>query len=213
MTHTFTAPTVQVRVDHRSAVHLAAEAAREVARACGLPGALPDQAAVIASELATNLDKHANDGTLYVQPLPLGHGVEILAADRGPGMHDPERCLTDGYTTSGTLGVGLGAVKRMATHFQMRSADGTHAGTWACARLTAPGGQRPGWQGWVRSVCPPRGRRAAATPARSSTRTPPAPRSSWTVSATAGPPPRRPRRRCVPSTPTRTGRCRRCSPG
>ncbi|MGW5690400.1 SpoIIE family protein phosphatase [Streptomyces asiaticus] len=154
MTDTFTAPTVQVRVDHHSAVQLAAEAARGVARKCGLPGALPDQAAVIASELATNLDKHAGDGTLYVQPLPLGHGVEILAADRGPGMHDPERCLADGYTTSGTLGAGLGAVKRMATHFQMRSADGGHAGTWACARLTASGEQRPEWQG-VGAVCLP----------------------------------------------------------
>ncbi|WP_432044606.1 SpoIIE family protein phosphatase [Streptomyces asiaticus] len=154
MTDTFTAPTVQVRVDHHSAVRLAAEAARGVARECGLPGALPDQAAVIASELATNLDKHAGDGTLYVQPLPLGHGVEILAADRGPGMHDPERCLADGYTTSGTLGAGLGAVKRMATHFQMRSAGGGHAGTWACARLTASGEQRPEWQG-VGAVCLP----------------------------------------------------------
>ncbi|WPB91561.1 SpoIIE family protein phosphatase [Streptomyces malaysiensis] len=154
MIHTFTAPTAQVRVDHHSAVHLAAETAREVARECELPGALPDQAAVIASELATNLDKYASDGTLYVQPLPLGQGVEILAADRGPGMRDPERCLADGYTTAGTLGVGLGAVKRMATHFTIRSTGGADAGTWACARLTAPGEQRPEWQG-VGTVCLP----------------------------------------------------------
>ncbi|MBW8088116.1 SpoIIE family protein phosphatase [Streptomyces hygroscopicus] len=154
MSHPFTAPTAQVRVDHHSAVHLAAETAREVARGCELPGALPDQAAVIASELATNLNKHASDGTLYVQPLPLGHGVEILAADRGPGMQDPERCLADGYTTTGTLGVGLGAVSRMATHFTLRSADGPEPGTWVCARLAPPGERRPEWQG-VGSVCLP----------------------------------------------------------
>ncbi|MCO8308622.1 MULTISPECIES: SpoIIE family protein phosphatase [Streptomyces] len=154
MSHPFTAPTAQVRVDHHSAVHLAAETAREVARGCELPGALPDQAAVIASELATNLNKHASDGTLYVQPLPLGHGVEILAADRGPGMQDPERCLADGYTTTGTLGVGLGAVSRMATHFTLRSAEGPEPGTWVCARLAPPGERRPEWQG-VGSVCLP----------------------------------------------------------
>ncbi|MFC9220984.1 SpoIIE family protein phosphatase [Streptomyces hygroscopicus] len=154
MSHPFTAPTAQVRVDHHSAVHLAAETAREVARGCELPGALPDQAAVIASELATNLNKHASDGTVYVQPLPLGHGVEILAADRGPGMQDPERCLADGYTTTGTLGVGLGAVSRMATHFSLRSADGPEPGTWVCARLAPPGERRPEWQG-VGSVCLP----------------------------------------------------------
>ncbi|WNE98203.1 SpoIIE family protein phosphatase [Streptomyces luomodiensis] len=154
MTHPLTAPTTEVRVDHRSAVHLAAETARAVARECGLPGALPDQAALIASELATNLNKHAGDGTLYVQPLPLGHGVEIVAADRGPGMRDPERCPADGCTTAGTLGGGLGAVNRMATHFTIRSADGPGAGTWACARLTPPGERRQEWQG-VGTVCLP----------------------------------------------------------
>ncbi|MCP9208747.1 SpoIIE family protein phosphatase [Streptomyces sp. HD1123-B1] len=144
--------TATVRVDHHSAVHLAAATAREVARERGLPGALPDQAAVIASELASNLDKHASDGTLYIQPTPLGTGVEILAADRGPGMAELERCLADGYTTAGTLGVGLGAVSRLATHFTIRTGTGSGGGTWACARLTPPGEREAGLQD-VGSVC------------------------------------------------------------
>ncbi|WP_307821826.1 SpoIIE family protein phosphatase [Streptomyces coffeae] len=145
-------PTAAVRVDHHSAVQLAAVTARGVARDCGLPGALPDQAAVIASELASNLDKHASDGTLYIQPTPLGAGVEILAADRGPGMPELERCLTDGYTTAGTLGVGLGAVSRMATHFTIRTGTDAGGGTWACARLTPPGDRETALQD-VGSVC------------------------------------------------------------
>lgn len=154
MTRTTVTPTAQVRIDHHSAVHLAAETARRAARACGLPGALPDQAAVVASELATNLDKHASDGTLYIQPVPLGEGVEILAADRGPGMAELERCLADGYTTAGTLGVGLGAVTRLASHFVIRTDTraGAEVGTWACARLTPPGDRGTASQG-VGSVC------------------------------------------------------------
>ncbi|MER6216174.1 hypothetical protein [Streptomyces sp. NPDC001674] len=128
--------TRRVRIDHHSAVHDAAETARSLARECGLPGAMPDQAAVLASELAGNLDKHAVDGSLYLQPLPLGGGLEILAADRGPGMAELERCLTDGYTTKGTLGAGLGAVRRIATDLTISTRAGT--GTLICARLTLP---------------------------------------------------------------------------
>ncbi|MEE1927952.1 SpoIIE family protein phosphatase [Streptomyces sp. TRM 70351] len=129
--------TTSVRIDHESAVALAAATARKLARRCDLPGALPEQAAVIASELASNLHKHAVDGVLYVQPLPLGGGLEIMAADRGPGMPEPARCLTDGFSTTGSLGAGLGGVNRIATSFTLRTQAGT--GTLACARITLPG--------------------------------------------------------------------------
>ncbi|MEU2448650.1 SpoIIE family protein phosphatase [Streptomyces sp. NPDC012765] len=133
----FAAPTAYIRIDHYSAVHLAAETARTAAKACGLSGALPDRAAVVASELASNVVKHATDGALYIQPLPLGGGLEILAADHGPGMPQLQRCLTDGYSTTSTLGAGLGAVKRIATSFAIETHPGT--GTLACARLALPG--------------------------------------------------------------------------
>ncbi|WP_030409937.1 SpoIIE family protein phosphatase [Streptomyces sp. NRRL S-1448] len=127
-------PTACVPIDHYSAVHVAAETARALARDGALPAPLPDQAAVLASELGSNLAKHAVNGALYVQRTPLGDGIEILAADRGPGMPEVGRCLADGYTTTDTLGAGLGAVGRIATTFTIRSAPAD--GTFACARLT-----------------------------------------------------------------------------
>lgn len=129
-------PTSQVYIDHYSAVHLAATRAREIAVRCGLRGSLPDQAGALASELAGNLDKHATGGVVYLQPLPHQAGMEILAADGGPGMADLDRCLADGYTTTGTLGTGLGAVQRIADTFLIRSRPGE--GTLTSARLTAP---------------------------------------------------------------------------
>ncbi|MFW6723220.1 SpoIIE family protein phosphatase [Streptomyces sp. MAR4 CNY-716] len=143
MTPTQAAPTAQLRMDHSSAVQLAATTARDLAHLCRLPGFLPDQAAVLASELASNLVKHAKDGALYLQPQPTGSGLEILAADRGPGMAELTRCLTDGYSTTRSLGAGLGAVRRIASDFAIRSASGW--GTIAYAGLAPPG--RPDQRG------------------------------------------------------------------
>ncbi|EST39719.1 hypothetical protein N566_00275 [Streptomycetaceae bacterium MP113-05] len=134
-------PTVEVHIDHYSAVHLAATRARETAVQCGLAGSLPDRAGAVASELASNLGKHAMDGVLYLQPAPGGAGLEILAADRGPGMADLQRCLADGYTTTGTLGTGLGAVQRIAGELVVRTQPGE--GTVAAARISPPGTVRP----------------------------------------------------------------------
>ncbi|MET9802731.1 SpoIIE family protein phosphatase [Streptomyces sp. NPDC006368] len=133
--------TTHIRVDHYSAVQLAASAARRTALAAGLTGPLPDRAAVLASELASNVARYALHGSLYVQPLPLRRGVEVLAVDRGPGMADAEQCLTDGYTTGGSLGSGLGAVRRIADQFAIRTKEGT--GTLVCARLGEPGDTSP----------------------------------------------------------------------
>lgn len=135
-------PTVQIPVDHHSAVQVAADRARTLARECGLPGALPDHAAVLASELATNIDKHARDGAIYLQPSPRGDGLDVVAVDRGPGIADIPLSFTDGYTTTRTLGAGLGTVLRTATDFTLRSEPGR--GTLAHAWLTdTPGHQHP----------------------------------------------------------------------
>ncbi|MFG2205858.1 SpoIIE family protein phosphatase [Streptomyces sp. NPDC048638] len=128
--------TALVPIDHYSAVQLAADTAKSAAKRCPLPGSMPDQAAVVASELASNLANHAVQGALYIHQLALGTGIEIVAVDRGPGIRDVQECLADGYTTNGTLGAGLGAVMRIATAFTIRSQPGH--GTVAGARLAVP---------------------------------------------------------------------------
>ena len=45
------------------------------------------------------------------------------------------RCLTDGYSTAGTPGTGLGAVRRLANEFDIYSAPGE--GTIVMARFGA----------------------------------------------------------------------------
>jgi hypothetical protein len=72
---------------------------------------------------------------LLIQRLDLATGatVEMLSIDRGPGMADVQACLTDGYSTGGTPGHGLGAVRRLSTDFDIFS---TPAGTVILSRVT-----------------------------------------------------------------------------
>jgi anti-sigma regulatory factor (Ser/Thr protein kinase) len=96
---------------------------------------------VIVTELASNLSKYAKDGRILLQVLrrPEGACLEVLAVDSGPGIADIERSLRDGYSTSGTPGTGLGAVRRMATEFDVYSVPG--AGTVVLARVGAKCGE------------------------------------------------------------------------
>ena len=88
---------------------------------------------VIVTEAANNLVHHAKGGVLVVQPIRGRVGVDVIAIDRGPGMADPERCMRDGYSTAGTQGQGLGAIRRQADEFDLDSKVG--AGTVVVARV------------------------------------------------------------------------------
>jgi hypothetical protein len=101
--------------------------------------------AIVATEAATNLSKHARGGVIILQGLQedgAQGGLDILALDQGPGMPDVERCLADGYSTAGSPGAGLGAMARLSATFDIHSLPGT--GTAVLARLwSAPLAGRP----------------------------------------------------------------------
>lgn len=109
----------------------------------GLDDARRASAELVATELATNLLKHAGGGRLLVEPRPDGRtaGVQLLAVDHGPGIVDVTAALRDGYTTTGSLGTGLGACQRTADVFELYSRPGR--GTVALAQLN-PDGQPDG---------------------------------------------------------------------
>lgn len=74
---------------------------------------------IIVTELATNIILHARAGQLLVRRLEDPIGIEILAVDRGPGMTNVSECLRDGFSTAGTAGNGLGAIRRLAQVFDL----------------------------------------------------------------------------------------------
>ena len=115
-----------------------AEARRKVTVLAGRAGLDETQAgtcAVIASEMGTNLVKHAKEGERFLRTVAHGsmQGIEIVALDRGPGMANVGRALRDGHSTAGSSGTGLGAIVRMATEFDIYSLPGR--GTGLVARI------------------------------------------------------------------------------
>ena len=84
-----------------------------LAEALGFDETRQGTAALIVTEAASNLIKHAGAGELIVQGMdygPAGVSLEILALDSGRGMSDVGRCVADGYSTAGSPGTGLGAI-------------------------------------------------------------------------------------------------------
>lgn len=106
-----------------------------LAAALGFDDTARGKVGIIVTEAATNLVRHARDGTLLCLPFVDGAdcALDVLAVDRGPGMRDPDRCLVDGFSTGGTAGQGLGAIHRLSHEFDVDSHIGR--GTVVAARL------------------------------------------------------------------------------
>lgn len=80
--------------------------------------------AIVVTELATNIARHGRGGQLFVRRVDNGTGIEIIAVDKGPGIGDIDRAVRDGFSTTGTPGKGLGAVRRMSETFDIYSQPG-----------------------------------------------------------------------------------------
>jgi len=82
--------------------------------------------ALVVTELATNLVRHASDGLLLIGIYAQGQvaTIEVISIDRGPGMSDIDRSVADGVSTGGTAGNGLGAVHRTSGQFLIFSKIG-----------------------------------------------------------------------------------------
>jgi anti-sigma regulatory factor (Ser/Thr protein kinase) len=112
-----------VEVSDASQVAEARRRASGAAEFSGFDTVRTGQVALAATELATNLIKHGNGGRLLVNA-DHDDRLELLALDRGRGIADLAACMADGYSTAGTRGAGLGAVRRLAQEFEVASWPG-----------------------------------------------------------------------------------------
>lgn len=89
----------------------------------------PSDLTVIASaisELARNIFSYAGTGEIRVGLIERNgrRGVAIVAHDEGPGIRDVDLALQDGYSTSGSLGLGLPGVRRLVDEFEINTQVG-----------------------------------------------------------------------------------------
>jgi len=79
--------------------------------------------ATAISELARNILRYAKRGEMTLGILQNNgrDGLVVVAADKGPGIADVTRALELGYSTSGSLGLGLPGVRRLMDDFEIVS--------------------------------------------------------------------------------------------
>ncbi len=117
---------VLIQVDDRSQVGEARRAAVQMAESLAFEETQAGKVALAVTEAATNIVKHAGTGKVLLAPLVRGAcvGMEILVLDRGPGIANLSASLRDGYSTSGSMGAGLGALSRLSPRFDVYSQPG-----------------------------------------------------------------------------------------
>lgn len=111
---------------------------------------------IVVTEAANNLVQHAKRGILLLRAIesPLSVGIEILALDQGPGMHNIDECLRDGFSTAGTSGNGLGAIHRLSGLLDIYSIQ--NQGTALLAHLWPESAKRPQAALSIGAVCLPK---------------------------------------------------------
>jgi serine/threonine-protein kinase RsbT len=82
--------------------------------------------ATAISELARNIISYAGEGIIAMNVIydSRREGLLIVASDEGPGISDIPRALRDGFSTSGSLGIGLPGVRRLMDEFAIESQPG-----------------------------------------------------------------------------------------
>ena len=97
-----------------------AEDLRMNAEVCG-------EIALATTEIATNVIKHAGKGHILLQRIGSNGdlGLRVMGVDQGPGIADIPRALSDGHSTAGSLGKGLGVIQRMSSSFDIYSVPGS----------------------------------------------------------------------------------------
>jgi anti-sigma regulatory factor (Ser/Thr protein kinase) len=112
--------TQPIPIYDEASVSTARQQVREAGQRLNLARTVVESVALIASEITHNQLSHARHGYFAVKPVERRgvKGLEVMAADIGPGIKMPRLAIQGDISTAGSLGAGLGAVCRMADEVQ-----------------------------------------------------------------------------------------------
>ena len=148
-------PQASFAIAEASAIATVRRAGNALARRIGFDEVRTGQLAIVITEAATNIVKHAGHGEIVLRTLADGErcGVEVIAIDRGPGMSNVTLRMEDGNSTAGTYGVGMGAIRRLTQEFDIYSVEGQ--GTVLLMVLWDRAAPEPAGEWQVGAICLP----------------------------------------------------------
>ena len=117
-----------VPVTDESSVGAARRSALMAAQKLDFDEARSGELALLAVEASRNVLIHGGGGQVELTALRRDEqaAAHILAMDKGPGIKDLAQAMSDGFSTAGTMGGGMGAMKRIASRLEIFS---NHTGT------------------------------------------------------------------------------------
>ena len=121
-----TAGEIRVAINSDQDIVTARQKGRALATELGFSTGDATLIATAISELARNIVSYARRGeiTLKIVDGPVRQGILVIASDDGPGIPDIRQALRDGFSTSGSLGLGLPGVRRLMDEFEITSQPG-----------------------------------------------------------------------------------------
>ena len=114
---------IRVAINSDQDIVLARQKGRVMATELGFSTGDATLIATAISELARNIISYARKGQITLKILNglNRQGISVVATDDGPGIADIRQALRDGYSTSGSLGLGLPGVRRLMDEFEITS--------------------------------------------------------------------------------------------
>ena len=96
----------------------------EIAKDVGFDKKAIEEISIVVTELGVNLLEHfAISGRIKCSYIKEGkrEGLQIVSIDEGPGIANIKAGLEDGVSSTGSLGIGLGAVRRLMSDLKIDS--------------------------------------------------------------------------------------------
>jgi serine/threonine-protein kinase RsbT len=121
-------PVVSMTIDGEADLLRVRSALRAEAQRAGLGLTAETRLVTAGSELARNIIRYAThgQGSASIEQLAGGgrRGVRAVFSDTGPGIADLDQAMRDGFSTAGSLGLGLPGSRRLVDEFTIDSGAG-----------------------------------------------------------------------------------------
>lgn len=117
---------IRVPINSDQDIVVARQKGRVLAGELGFSSGDATLIATAISELARNIVSYARTGEIRLRGIHGSSriGILVIASDDGPGIVDIHQALRDGFSTSGSLGLGLPGVRRLMDEFEITSGPG-----------------------------------------------------------------------------------------